>query len=418
MNNSKKATISWIMYDWANSVFYTTVMAGFFPLFFKKYWSSGVDENITTQRLGLILAVAGFLLAIMSPILGTISDKRKSKKKLLFIFMILGSLSTFFLGFVSEGNWLLAASLYGLAFFCCTASTVFYDSLLVSVADPENYDRVSSLGYAYGYLSGGLLFTVNVLMYLKPELFGISSQTQGILISFRTVSIWWFIFTWPLMKYVSEPVVENTEKKMGPLILESVSEIKKTFREIRLDKNLIYFLISYWFYIDGVSTVMSMAVDFGASLNLDAGALIKALLLTQFVGFPAAYLAGLLSEKISSQQVLKISLIIYIIVVTGATQMATEWHFYVMAGFIGLAQGAIQALSRSYFASLIPNEKSGEYFGFFNLLGKFASVLGPLLVTLTSLFFKNPRYSILSLNILFIMGLYYLIKVKRLKKSE
>ncbi len=409
----KKNIISWVAYDWANSVFYTTVMAGFFPLFFKKYWSAAIDTNVTTQRLGIVLAIAGLLLALISPVLGVISDYKKMKKKLLFFFMICGVVATLALGFVGEGQWMWAAGLYGLAFFCCTASTIFYDSLLTSVAKPDEYDQVSSLGYALGYLSGGLLFTINILMYLKPELFGISSAIQGILYSFISVAVWWFLFSLPLMFFVQESNKGISHEKVTTLVRNSIYDLKQTFFEIKQNKNLLYFLISYWFYIDGVSTVMSMAVDFGVSLNLDATALIKALLITQFVGFPSAFLAGVWAKHQGAHRVLLTSLIIYILVVLGATQMKSELHFYLMAGFIGLAQGAIQALSRSYFAQDIPVHKSGQYFGFFNLLGKFASIMGPLLVALTSALFQSPRYSILSLNLLFLIALFYLLKVKK-----
>lgn len=407
----EKKVLSWAMYDSANSVFFTTVMAGFFPIFFKKYWSSGVESFVTTERLGWILAISGFLLAIISPFLGALSDKKNIKKKLLFIFMCIGVTSTLSLAFVPEGHWTLAAVLYGVALFSCTASTVFYDSLITSVALPENYDRVSSWGYSLGYLFGGLVFAFNVFMYLKPDFFGLKSSVDAVLVSFLIVGLWWFVFTLPLMFYVPEH--ENkTSQSLITLLKTSTSEVLSTFKDISKQKNLFLFLLSYWFFIDGVSTVMSMAVDFGVSLNLETADLIKALLITQFVGFPSAYLAGEVASRWNAKAVILISLVVYIVVVLGASMMSTANEFYIMAMLIGLAQGAIQALSRSLFAQLIPVHKSGEYFGFFNLIGKFASVLGPILMATTARIFQDNKMSILSLLILFILGGYFLIQVK------
>lgn len=407
-----KPVISWILYDCANSAFYTTVMAGFFPIFFKKYWSSGADAAFSTQRLGWILSISGFSLALISPILGVISDKKKYKKLLLFSFMLMGVLATIGLSFVPEGQWYPAAVLYGFALLCCTGSTVFYDSLLVSVAQPEDYDMVSSLGFGFGYLGGGVLFAINVLMYLKPELFGISSPAAAILTSFFTVGVWWFLLSLPIMINVKEPEVGVSGEKLSVLLKHSFGQLKLTFSHILKDKNMFYFLVAYWFYIDGVATVMGMAVDFGVSINLDSGALIQALILTQVVGFPAAYLSGHLANKFGSKIIIMAGIAIYILTVIGATQMDSAFHFYIMAFMIGLGQGCIQALSRSVFAQLIPAESAGEYFGFYNLLGKFASVLGPAMIAVTSMYFQDARKSILSLLLLFGIGFFYLLKVQ------
>lgn len=407
-----KKVVSWVMYDWANSVFFTTVMAGFFPVFFKKYWNTEVTVSQSTERLGLILALSGFCLAVLSPILGTLSDYRKSKKKFLLFFVIVGVLANAALFFIPQGDWLGAALCYGLAFFCASASTVFNDALLVAVTTPNKYDKISSLGYAVGYLGGGLLFIINVLMYQKPEWFGLASGADGVRWSFLSVSIWWFIFTIPGLLYIPEPEAPESKDTLSQLVARSFKEIGITFKSLVKQKNLIYFILAYWFYIDGVSTVMSMAVDFGISIGFEAGDLIKALLLTQFVGFPAAYLTGYLSTKFGSRIVILCCLLVYIGVVIGASNMTTTTHFYIMAVLIGLAQGGVQALSRSLYASLIPADKSGEYFGFFSLLGKFASVFGPLLMALSARIFGDPQKTILSLLILFGLGIFFLNKVQ------
>lgn len=408
-----KKIFSWALYDWANSVFFTTVMAGFFPVFFKLYWALGVKPTQSTEMLGWILAASGFLLAILSPTLGVISDKRRSKKKLLFVTMVMGVILTIGLFFVKQGDYYTPSWLYGGALFFCSASCVFYDSLMVSVARKDQYDFVSSLGYSFGYLGGGILFAINVLMSLKPDLFGIPNPVMAVKWSFVTVGVWWFLFTLPLMKWVPEPESETDDRGIIQLTKVTFIELKDTLFEIFQNKNLFYFIVAYWLYIDGVFTVMSMAVDFGMSLGLDSQDLIKALLITQFVGFPAAYLFGVLAKKVCNRNLILVCLAIYFFTIYFATQLQSAMHFYILAGVIGLSQGGVQALSRSLFAQLIPEGKSGEYFGFFNLLGKFAAVMGPALVAISARFTDDPRKPMLSLLILITLGSVFLFKVKK-----
>ncbi len=408
-----KKIFSWALYDWANSVFFTTVMAGFFPVFFKQYWAFGVKPSLSTERLGWILAISGFLLAVLSPTLGVISDKKRLKKKLLFTTMCLGVLFTIGLFFVKQSDWKTSALLYGMALFMCSASCVFYDSLMISVCREDQFDFVSSFGFSLGYLGGGLLFALNVLMFLNPDWFGIANPIQAVKWSFITVGIWWFIFTLPLMFNVPEPETVVSEKGVIPLTVETVVELKNTVIKIFKNKNLFYFILAYWFYIDGIFTVMSMAVDFGMSLNFQSADLIKALLITQFVGFPAAYAFGVMARSFSNRNLILVCLGIYFVTIIAASQMQEAWHFYALAAVIGLSQGGVQALSRSLFAQLIPEDKSGEYFGFFNLLGKFASVMGPALVAIFARLTNDPRLTILSLTILVAAGAFILLKVKK-----
>lgn len=407
-----KKIFSWALYDWANSVFYTTVMAGFFPIFFKQYWSAESDASLSTERLGWILGASGFLLAVLSPTLGVLSDKKRMKKKFLFSAMLLGALCTAGLFFVPQGDWSSAAILYGTALFMGSASAVFYDSLLISVCREDQYEFVSSLGYSLGYLGGGLLFTLNVMMTLFPDFFGIPDKATAVRISFIMVAAWWFLFTLPLMKFVPEPPAEVSGKGITALTIETLNELTVLIKDIFSNKNLFYFILGYWFYIDGVYTVMTMAVDFGLALGFDSTDLIKALLITQFIGFPSAYLFGTLSRRFSSRTLILIGLGIYFLTIIGASQMSEAWHFYGLAFIIGLCQGGVQALSRALFAHLIPVGKSGEYFGFFNMLGKFASVLGPVLVALFARFTQDSRQTILSLLILIATGAFFLLKVR------
>lgn len=327
--------------------------------------------------------------------------------------MVIGVACTCGMYFVKAGDWGAAALLYGVGLFMCSASCVFYDSLMLSVCDESQYDFVSSLGYALGYLGGGILFLLNVLMYLHPEWFGIPDAVTAIKLSFLSVGIWWLVFSIPLLLNVPEPTVSSGNESVMHLTRATFRELRGTIREIFTNKNLFYFIVAYWFYIDGVFTVMSMAVDFGMSLGFQSSDLIKALLITQFVGFPAAYLFGVLAKKVSNRHLILFCLCVYMFVIVFASQMTEAWHFYLLAAVIGLSQGGVQALSRSLFAQLIPAEKSGEYFGFFNLLGKFASILGPALIAIFARFTGDSRKTILSLLILIAVGAFWLLRVEK-----
>lgn len=409
-----RKVIAWSFYDFANSVFYTTVMAGFFPVFFKQYWSQGISAVASTERLGWILSISGFLLAILSPTLGAVSDQRRNKKKFLAVTMFIGVICTLSLSFVTSGDWLIAALLYGTALFMCSASCVFYDSLLPYVCKPDDYDFVSSLGYSLGYLGGGVLFAFNVLMFSKPEWFGLIDGIIAVRWSFVTVAVWWLVFSIPLFRFVPEPHLKLVNQKHSIIRLtkDSLAELKETLKHVVQNRKILLFVIAYWLYIDAVYTVMAMAVDFGMALGFEASALIKALLITQFVGFPAAYLFGALSAKYSNRNLILVALAVYAGVIIAATRMTQVSDFYLLAAVIGLAQGGVQALSRSLFAQLTPQEKSGEYFGFFNLLGKFASVLGPALIAVFARVTGDSRIAMLSLLILIFAGGFFLMQVK------
>ena len=376
---NRKAIFGWALYDWANSAFATTVMAGFFPLFFKSYWSAGADTAITTARLGLANSIAGILLALFAPVLGAIADRGSSRKRFLIVFSYLGAVMTVSLCLVSRGNWPLAGFCYILSVIGFSGSNIFYDALLPTVAGKMKLDTVSALGYSLGYLGGGMLFALNVWMTIKPETFGFPDQAAAIRFSFLTVGIWWAVFTIPLLCFVKE--IRDPNRTAGWAVIHAgLDQFRQTFREIRRLKAVFLFLAAYWLYIDGVDTIVRMAVDYGSSLGLEAGELIKALLLTQFVGFPAALFFGYLGKRIGPRRGILIALAGYILITVWGTFLSSSTEFYILAAAIGLVQGGIQALSRSYFARLIPIERSAEFFGFYNMIGKFAAVLGPLAV--------------------------------------
>jgi UMF1 family MFS transporter len=399
----KKKVISWAFYDWANSAFATTVIAGFFPVFLKQYWSLDVDVTLSTFRLGAANSLASLIIVALAPILGAIADRGGAKKKFLLFFAMMGIVMTGSLFLVAGGNWPLAVLLYMFGIIGFSGSNIFYDSLIVDITGPQKVDFVSALGFAMGYLGGGLLFALNVFMTLRPELFGLEGPAAAIRISFILVAIWWALFSIPLFLFVKEPVVRD--KSTGwHAIVSGFHQLRATFVEIRRLRIVFLFLLGYWLYIDGVDTIVRMAVDYGLSLGFDSNSLILALLITQFVGFPSALAFGKIGEKFGPKTGIFIGIFVYIAVTTWAFFMTSVTEFYALAVAIGLVQGGIQSLSRSFYTRIIPSNKSAEFFGFYNMLGKFAAVIGPVLMGWVGVVFGDPRMGILSIIVLFATG--------------
>lgn len=424
--NDKKAIFGWSMYDWANSAFATTVIAGFFPVFFKEFWNTGVEPTVSTARLGLANSLAGILVAALAPILGAIADKGTAKKKFLLFFAYMGVVMTSALYLVAQGNWFLAVVLYVFASIGFSGANVFYDALLTVVASEDKMDVVSALGYSLGYLGGGILFAINVWMSLRPETFGFASAGAAVRFSFLTVGIWWAVFSIPIFLFVKEPKAARVETGMN-LVVAGFGQIKETFQEIRHLKTIFLFLAAYWLYIDGVDTIVRMAVDYGLSLGFDPANLVGALLVTQFVGFPAAIGFGFLGKKIGAKRAIFIAIAVYLFISIWAAFMQHKYEFYLLAIIIGLVQGGIQSLSRSFYARIIPVDRSAEYFGFYNMLGKFAAVIGPILMGGVGLAVRSMGYSsniasrvsLTSLSLLFLGGgiLFYLVDEEKGKEE-
>ena len=562
--NNKKSALAWAFYDWGNSAFATTVMAGFFPVFFKTFWSAGVSVNRSTAFLGFANSIASLIVAILAPALGAIADQSGGRKKFLAFFAFLGAIMTACLFAVNYGNWMTAAFIYVIGIIGFSGGNIFYDSLLLDVSNEKNVDYISSQGFALGYLGGGILFLINVLWFLKPGFFGFpvegqtkidqalqpnsaiiqlqdardfsipedkkigkaiitsqyksgieiismdttqlnkalleinvpadfnrkiigkqvafgkykkadinefkersriklknltrpitesdsiaftlkdtitftgitDSKLQGvkglerhyrdisiktdflnpekeylsIRVSFLSVGLWWAIFTLPLLLLVKEKRDKPALK--GGYIVRGFKQLYNTFKKIRHMKVVFLFLLAYWLYIDGVNTVIRMAVDYGISIGLTSTSLIVALLITQFVGFPSALLMGKLGEKWDVKKAIYVGIFIYISVTIWAVRMSTDTEFYILAAVVGLAQGGIQALSRSYYSRLIPARQSAEFYGFFNMLGKFAAILGPALIGGVNMLAMSMGYGsnfasrigIASVGIFFVLG--------------
>jgi len=412
----RRPVFAWALCDWANSAFATTVMAGFFPVFFKQYWSAGSEAAVSTFQLGIANGAGSLVIALLAPLLGAMADRGGARLRMLAFFTVLGALMTALLYQVGQGEWLAAALIYLVAGIGFSGGVIFNDALLVDVSEPHDYHLVSAYGYALGYAGGGLLLLLNAAMVTSPASFGLETAADAVRWAFPMVAVWWLLFTAPALLWVRE------QKPARPLALPAAAvagwrELRATIGEVRRYKPLAWFLLAYWMYIDGVNTIIKMAVDYGLSLGFPQQSLIAALLITQFVAFPAALAFGWIGTRIGARNGIFIAIAIYSAATVGAYWMQDVTHFYLLAGTIGLVQGGIQSLSRSYFATLVPVGKQGEFFGFYNMMGKFAAVLGPVLVGVTALATGDTRYGMLSIIVLFAGGALLLTRVRPAKDA-
>ena len=409
-----RAVFSWALYDWANSVFATTVMAGFFPVFFKEYWSAGSDAVTSTAQLGFANSIASATVLLAAPMLGALADSGGARKRFLGAFTALGVVMSAALWFVPEGDWPSAAVVYVLAVAGFSGSIIFYDSLVVSVSPAGRVDEVSAFGFSLGYLGGGLLFALNVAMTLAPSAFGLSGAARAVQLSFVTVAAWWLLFSLPLFRWVPEP--ERIARAAGA-VRAAFRSLARTLRDYRANRMAGLFLLAYFFYIDGVHTIIRMAVDYGLSLGFPANSLIVALLITQFVGFPAALAFGFAARRFGPKPPLYVGVFVYVGVTVYAYFMSSVVEFYVLAAVVGLVQGGVQAVSRSLYARFVPPAQSGEFFGFFNMLGRFAAIIGPALVAITGVLTGSSRLGILSVVLVLVVGLVLLSFVRAPKPA-
>lgn len=416
-----RGVLAWAMYDWANSAFATTVVAGFFPVLFKDYWSAGAPPTVSTFWLGVTLSTAGLGIALLAPILGTFADSGAARKKSLAVFAASACALTAGLALVPQGAWPAAAAVYAAAYIAWLASCVFYDSLIVVVSTPQTVDRVSGFGFSLGYLGGGLLFSLNVAMTLNPGFFGFDGAVSAVKASFLLVALWWAVFTIPLLAGVREPGAEGPRRPFGAVARDALAQLASTFREVRRYRVVFSFLVAYWLYIDGVDTVITMAVDYGKSLGFETSALITALLVVQFVAFPFAYAFGWAGQRFGTRRFIVIGLLVYLVVTVLAVRLDTQpydlfgWKvskFLALAFLVGTVQGGVQALSRAMYSRLIPADKSAEFFGFYNMIGRFAAIIGPVLMGTVGRLTGNPRAGIASLALLLVGGGLLLLRVR------
>jgi UMF1 family MFS transporter len=405
-----RQVISWALYDWGNSAFALSVLAVLFPLFLGSYWSAGDEGSAVTARLALVTFLASIVVSLLAPILGAIADSGGYRKRFLFILAVLGAVTTAGLSLIGEGGWISALTLFMVGSIGYYSANVFYDSLIIDVSNPKYYSLVSSLGFSLGYFGGASLLALHVWMLRSPETFGFSTSVQVIKFAFISVGIWWIVFLMPLMLIVREG--KAAEVVDAGTVRAAYRSLMATFRTIKRYRNVLIFLIAYWLYIDGVFTVIFMAVNFGQRLGFSSTDLVTALLITNFVGFPATLGFGALGHRFGEKNMIYFGLAVYISVALWAVFLNNVQQFYAMAIAIGMVQGGVQGMSRALYASLIPKDKSGEFFGFYNMLTKVAHILGPFLVFLVAIFTDEPKFILIALLPVFIVGGIVLTRVK------
>lgn len=403
---------AWALYDWANSTFATTIMAAVLPVYYATVAGDSLAPNLRTAYWGYTATVALIIIALISPVLGAVADYLGARKRLLAGFLAMGVLATACLYFVQRGEWLLASCLYVMGNVGFAAANSFYESLLPHVARPGEVDRVSTAGYAVGYIGGGVLLAINLAWIQFPSRFGIESAAQASRLSFLSVALWWAVFSIPLFVRVAEPA--RLEPLAGderhPLSV-GLGSVVQTLGELRQHRPAFMFLLAFWFYNDGINTIIKMAAIYGAEVGLGQADLIGALLLVQFIGVPCTFAYGALASRIGAKRGIYIALGIYCGICVMGYFLREAWHFWALAVAVGLVQGGSQALSRSFFATLIPRENSAQFFGFYSVSGKFGNIVGPSVFAAMSQLTGSGRYAILSLVFFFAVGALLLSRV-------
>ena len=406
----KRAQFAWVMYDWANSAFVTTITAAVLPVYYASIAAANLAPNIRTAYWGYTSTIALLIVAFLGPVLGAMADFSGAKKKFLIRFALLGITGAALLFLVKEGNWLMASIFYILGNVGFSGANVFYDSLLPHIAEEDERDQLSSKGFAFGYLGGGILLAVNLVMIMTAP----DSETTALMsrISFLMVAVWWFVFTIPLVRWVKEPVrrILKGEEDFNP-VQASFSRLARTFGKIKEYKELFKFIIAFWLYNNGIGTIITMATIYGTELEFSSTTMIGTILMVQFVGIPFSFLFGWLGKKIGTKKSILISLGIYSAIAIGGYFMMQEIHFWILGFAVATVQGGSQALSRSLFSRMLPKSQSAEFYSFFSVSEKVAGSFGPFLFGLVSTVMGGSRLSIASLIVFFIVGGFLLSRV-------
>lgn len=400
---------AWALYDWANSAFVTTVTAAVFPIYFSSVAAADLPPPVATARFALVTTIALAIVAVLAPFLGALADAAAVKKKMLGAFLALGVLATSGMVFIQRGDWVLACALFMLADIGAAGSFIFYDSLLPHIASNKEIDRVSTAGYALGYLGGGLLLAVNLLWIQQPGLFGIADAAAATRLSFLSVAVWWLVFSIPLFRQVAEPPppAGAGERRGGNPLQAAMTHLG----ELRGYKQAFLLLLAFLLYNDGITTIIRMAAIYGTEIGIAQSALIRAILLVQFVGLPCTFLFGSLAGQIGAKRAIFLALGVYLAVSVIGYYMQTALHFYLLAFLVGMVQGGSQALSRSLFASLIPRHRSAGFFALFAVCEKFAGIFGPAMFSATIMATGSSRTAILAVIGFFLAGGFLLARV-------
>jgi UMF1 family MFS transporter len=415
--NRRKIIISWCLYDWANSAFATTVMAAVLPVYYSSVAAADLSRTQASSYWGYTNTAAMLIVALLAPVFGAMADHGGRKKVFLAAFAMLGIFSSAALYRVEAGEWRWASMFYVLGMIGFSVGNNFYDSLLPHISSIESIDRISTYGYAMGYLGGGLLLALNLGMIMNPGLVGLPNAEEAARGSFLTVALWWAIFAVPLFRYVPEPPVRKIPGESPNPFRASFQRLYLTLSNLRQHREAFKFLIAFWLYNDGIGTIISMAVIFGAEIQIAQEHLIGAILLVQFIGIPCSLFFGYLSGIIGTRTAILFGLGVYTGIAVGGYFLRTALHFWILAILVGLVQGGTQALSRSLFGSLIPRERSAEFFSFYDVSSKIAGILGPFVFGLVGQITGSSRFSIVALVLFFLSGGAVLLRVKLPEKE-
>jgi len=408
---------AWAMYDWANSAVQCTIITAVFPIYFASVAGADLPPAVATERFATATTLALVIVAILAPLLGAYADYAGTKKRLLAIFVAIGASATAAMFFITRGEWQFGALLFVIVNIGVSGSFVFYDSLLPHIARPDEMDRVSSAGYALGYIGGGLLLALNLAWILKPALFGLQDAGVASRLSFLSVAIWWVVFSIPMFRRVTEPAVQPSGQDRSPIVA-SLRQLAVTLRELRRYRQAFLMLVAFLIYNDGIGTMIRMAGPYGKEIGLPENALITAFVMVQFVGIPFAFAFGWLAGRIGAKASIFIALLVYVVISIIGYYMTAAWQFFLLSFLVATVQGGSQALSRSLFASMIPPRKSSEFFGFFGVFEKFAGIVGPALFAITVRATGSSRNAILSVIAFFVVGaaLLWFVDVEEGKK--
>jgi UMF1 family MFS transporter len=405
----RKELRAWAMYDWANSAMVTTIVTAVFPIYFSAVAGADLGSAQATYRLALATTLALAIIAVLSPILGTLADQAGIRKQLLGGFLVIGVVAVSLMFFIERGDWLYAAVLFIVANIAVNGSFVFYDSFLPHIASRDEMDRVSTAGYALGYVGGGILLALNLAWIQRPEWFGLphgpdltpAQQTLPTRLAFLSVAVWWLLFSIPLFRHVPEPAGARVRRIS---VKDAFSTLRETFRHLGRYRQAVIMLLAFLIYNDGIGTIIRMATIYGTELGIGRGALIASIMIVQFVGIPFAFLFGAFAKWIGNKRAVMVGLVVYGIISIFGYFMRTGTHFLILALMVGMVQGGTQALSRSLFASLIPRQQSAEFFGFFAVVEKFAGIFGPALFAQVIALTGSSRGAILSVIAFFVVG--------------
>jgi len=403
---------SWAMYDVANSAFATTIMVAVLPLYFHDSLAADLPEHLRTAYWAYFNSATMIAVALVSPSLGYVADVFSSKKKFLAVFTAIGILSSISLAWVQPGQWALAGLLFVLGCFSFYVGNIFYEALLPHIAKDSEIHRVSTSGYAVGYIGGGVLLAINLLWIMQPTMFGLPDTSAGIRLSFISVGLCWLLFSIPLFRHVTEPVTSSVkEYNIWRTSLQAIFQLRRTFAQLKNYPDVLMFLLAFWAYSDGIGTIMNMATIYGREVGIGTNDLIIAILVVQFLGVPCSFAFGPITDKIGPKKALMLTLMVYTFISMVGYFMTTTWHFWVLAVGVASVQGASQAISRSVFAQMVPLKHSGEFFGLFSVSSKFAGLFGPLVFGVLAEQTGGSRLSVLFIVLLFILGMVLLSRV-------